>query len=356
VIRVVGLTKQLGGFCLRDVALEVEQGQYAVLLGPTACGKTVLLETLVGINRPDAGQVWLDGQDVTALPPERRGIGFVYQRSMLFPHLSVRDNITYGLRYHGVARHEYPARIDTVAALLGIGALLGRDIAALSGGEMQKVALARALAIEPRVLLLDEPLAALDPVSKEALRTELAALHRQTGTTIVHVTHDQETARVLGQVIGVMRGGELLQFGPKDEVFDRPQSAFVARFLGTENVFGGNATRDGDGSRIDLGCGSVRAESDREGRVGLCVRPELIHLRPTGTGDEPGMNHVEGVVEAVSDRGPLVRYDLATTQERFVVLHTKKEYAAGGAAVGERVTLSFPPEAIHVFDWEQEEG
>ena len=355
-IRVVGLTKQLGGFRLRDITLEVAQGQYAVLLGPTACGKTVLLETLVGINRPDGGHMWLDGQDVTALPPERRGIGFVYQRSMLFPHLSVRDNITYGLRYHGVPRSGYPARIDKLAALLGIGGLLDRDIAALSGGEMQKVALARALAIEPRVLLLDEPLAALDPVSKEALRAELGALHRQTGTTIIHVTHDQETARVLGQAIGVMREGELLQFGPKDEVFDTPQSAFVARFLGTENVFGGNATRDGDGVRIELGCGTVLAEADREGWVGLCVRPELIHLRPACAADEPGMNHVAGVVESVSDRGPLVRYHLATAQERFVVLQTKKEYAAGGAAVGEHIVLSFAPDAVHVFDWEQEEG
>ena len=352
-IRAVGLCKRLGDFQLRRVSFEAGDGQYAVLLGPTGCGKTVLLETLVGINRPDSGEVWLGGRNVTWTQPEKRGVGFVYQRSMLFPHLSVRQNIAYGLRYHGVPRGEYRSRVDRVAELLGIARLLDRGIEALSGGEMQKAALARALAIEPRVLLLDEPLAALDPVSKEALRSELAGLHRQTRTTILHVTHDQEEARVLGEVIGVMRDGELLQFGPKDEVFDRPNSAFVARFVGTENVFRGRASRDGRGVRVELGCGSVLADSERTGWVGLCVRPELIAI---GAADGPKSgppNRIEGIVDSVSDRGPLVRYQVVTTQEGFVVLQTKKDYAAAGAGVGQRVALSFEPSAAHVFPWEE---
>ena len=353
-VRVVGLCKRLGDFRLRDISFEVPSGDYVVLLGPTGSGKTVLLETLVGINRPDSGQVWLDGQDVTRWPPERRGIGFVYQRSMLFPNLSVRNNITYGLRYHGVPRSDYRLRLEWLATLLGIGHLLERGVGALSGGEMQKVALARALAIEPRLLLLDEPLAPLDPVAKESLRTELLALHRQTGTTILHVTHDQETARVLGRSIGVMSGGRLLQFGPKAEVFDRPNSPFVARFVGTENVFAGKAARDGRLVRVELGCGTVAAEADLTGAVGLCVRPELVAIGPADAPPQPGANRVEGAVDSVSDRGPLVRYHVVTGRERFVVLQTKKDYASGGASVGQRVALSFAPEAVHVFPWKGE--
>jgi ABC-type Fe3+/spermidine/putrescine transport system ATPase subunit len=364
VVRVVNLTKRLGAFQLRGVSFELAQGDYGVLLGPTGCGKTVLLETIVGINRPDAGEVWLDGQDVTRWAPERRGIGFVYQRSMLFPNLSVRGNIAYGLRYY-IERGERPGVVDRVAELVGVRHLLDRGIAGLSGGEMQKVALARALAIEPRVLLFDEPLAPLDPPSKEALCAEIAALHRQLGTTILHVTHDQEEARILGKTIGVLRDGRLLQFGPRDEVFDRPSSAFVARFLGTENVFAGEAVAEGGFARIALGCGGVRAKTALTGTVGMCVRPELVSIvaqppaavagaRKSTAEGGCATNSLSGRVESVSDRGALVRYDVATAREPFVVLQTKRDYAAAGLAVGQAVTLGFEPDAVHVFRWHDE--
>ena len=353
-VRTSHLSVRLGEFRLRGITLHLEAGRYAVLLGPTGCGKTVLLETLVGINRPDGGEVWIGGVDVTEVSPERRGIGFVYQRSMLFPHLSVWRNIAYGLRYHGVSRGRERARVTEVAELLSIAHLLFRGIEGLSGGEMQKVALARALAIEPRVLLLDEPLAALDPGARETLRGELGALHRQTETTILHVTHDQETARILGQSIGVMHDGRLLQFGHKDEVFERPSSAFVARFLGSENVFRGTAEREGRLVRVELGCGSALAESETTGVVGLCVRPELIALERAGGAHDGEQNWLDGVVESVSDRGALVRYEVATAAEPFVVLQTKKDYAAAGATIGERVAMGFAAGAAHVFPWREE--
>ncbi|HRR79700.1 MAG TPA: ABC transporter ATP-binding protein [Planctomycetota bacterium] len=353
-VRVVGLTKRLGAFQLQGISFELATGDYGVLLGPTGCGKTVLLETIVGINRPEAGEVWLDGQNVTLLPPERRGIGFVYQRSMLFPHLSVRANIAYGLRYHGVERSERAKRVERVADLLAISALLDRDTAALSGGEMQKVAVARALAIEPRVLLLDEPLAALDPLAKEALRAEIAALHHQLGTTILHVTHDQEEARILGHTLGILRSGRLLQFGPKDDVFERPNSPFVARFVGTENVFEGTAVREGSGVRIALACGSLLARGAVAGRVGLCVRPEWVLIGPANA-PAALQNRLEGTVAEISDRGPVVRYEVATRGNRFVVLQTKRDYAASGLSIGQAVALGFEPEAVHVFPWRDEE-
>lgn len=349
-IRVVRLSKRLGAFALRNVSFEVAEGEYVVLLGPTASGKTVLLETLVGINRPDSGSVWLDDDDVTNQPPEKRGIGFVYQRSMLFPHLSVRHNIGYGLFYHRVPRRQWGSRIAGLAKLLAIEDILDRSIAALSGGESQKVALARALAIQPRVLLLDEPLAPLDPVSKESLRAQLAGLHRQTGTTIIHVTHDQETARVLGQRIGVMRDGRLLQFGDTDEVFGRPASAFVAEFVGMQNVFGGLAEDAEPLPRVKLGAAEVRADTELRGWVGVCVRPDLIHIGPGGGAPaRPGESCVEGVLAESSDRGAVIRHQIATAQEQFVVLQTPKEHAAAGLAVGQPVRLTFGPEAVHVF-------
>jgi len=350
VVRVVGLNKTLGDFRLREISFEAERGDYVVLLGPTGSGKTVLLETIAGINRPEAGEVWLDGQEVTRWPPESRGIGFVYQRSMLFPHLSVRANIAYGLRYRGLRGARARERVERVAALLGLADLLDRGVEGLSGGEMQKVALGRALAIEPRVLLLDEPLAPLDPVAKENLRAQLADLHRRTATTIVHVTHDQETARVLGMKVGVLRDGRLLQFGPRDEVFDRPNGPFVARFVGTENVFPAKATRDGELVRVRLGCGTIVARGDVVGEVGICIRPELISLDT----EQAHTNTLRGVVESVSDRGPLVRHRVVTAQEHFVVLQTKRDYLASGVRVGEEVAIGFEPEAVHIFPWREE--
>jgi molybdate transport system ATP-binding protein/molybdate/tungstate transport system ATP-binding protein len=353
VVRAENLSLSLGTFQLRRLTFTVETGQYAVLLGPTGSGKTVLLETLVGINRVEEGSVWIDDQNVTRLAPERRGVGFVYQRSMLFPHMSVRQNVAYGLRYHGVKRGQEDERVQSAAELVDIQHLLDRRIIGLSGGETQKVALARALAIQPRVLLLDEPLGALDPVSKEALAEQLRALHEELGATIVHVTHDQQTARMLGEVIGVLQDGQLLQFGPKEEIFDRPNSAFVARFVGTENVFEGMAKREDAVTRVELGCGAVRVPGEVRGQVGVCIRPELITIR-TGRPSEDGAgaeaeNRVAGRVEAVIDRGPLVRYDVATAAERFVVLQTKRAYAERGAAAGAEVELSFAPDAVHVF-------
>ncbi len=358
-IRTERLTKRVGDFVLRNISFEVGEGDYVVLLGPTASGKTVLLETIVGINQPESGTVWLDGQDVTHWAPERRGIGFVYQRSMLFPHLSVRHNIGYGLFFHGVPMHQWGERVASLARLLAIESILDRSIEGLSGGERQKVALARALAIQPRVLLLDEPLAPLDPVSKEALRTELQALHRETGTTIIHVTHDQETARVLGQRIGILSQGQLLQFGATDEVFNRPASAFVARFVGMQNVFAGEARPEGGLARIELGAGELFAETALAGRVGLCVRPELIHIEPVAEDvatlvPEAPQCQIAGVLESTSDRGAVVRHTVVTAEEHFVVLQTKKEYAACPLSVGQQAALSFGPEAVHVFPYEEE--
>jgi len=236
-LNVSGLCKQLGSFALRDIAFEVASGDYFVLLGVSGVGKTVLLELLAGILNPDAGSITLDGTEITRKPPQRRGMGLVYQDQALFPHLTVRQNIAYGL--HGrLRRASRRARVEELAAAVGVSGLLDRYPATLSGGEAQRVALARTLAIEPRCLLLDEPIASLDAPARASMRSLLRGLHRQ-GQTVAHVTHDYEEAIALATRVAVMEQGTIVQTGTPKEVFQRPRSEFVARFVGIRNSFAG---------------------------------------------------------------------------------------------------------------------
>lgn len=229
-----GLSRSFGAFTLGPLSLEVRQGDYWVLLGPSGCGKSMLLETLSGFHRPRAGTVRLDGRDATLDPPERRGIGLVFQKAALFPHFSVRGNIGYGLQARGEAPEERARRVDEVVMGLGLSALVDRPVPTLSGGEAQRVAIARAVAPRPSVLLLDEPLSLLDHNTRLELQALLRRWHTELGLTTLHVTHSREEARAVGTHCAVMLGGTLVQAGPVDEVFDRPRCPFVADFLGRD--------------------------------------------------------------------------------------------------------------------------
>ncbi|MBN2496480.1 MAG: ATP-binding cassette domain-containing protein [Deltaproteobacteria bacterium] len=233
-----GVQHDFGRFSLGPVDLEVEGGAYAVVLGPTGSGKSLLLKTVAGVLEPARGQVRLEGRDVTEVPAERRACGFVFQESSLFPHLTVPGNIAYGLRVAGTPRAETRARVDELVARLDLGRLIDRPVHALSGGEAQKVALARALARRPRILLLDEPLSQVDSFARAELQEVLARLHAELALTTLHVTHSFEEARALGDACAVMLGGRIVQRGSVDEVFARPACAFVARFLGCEAAGG----------------------------------------------------------------------------------------------------------------------
>ena len=232
-IRLQGVTQRFGAFGLR-VDLRVPAGAYLTLLGPSGCGKSLLLGTLAGLYPAASGQVLLDGEDVTALPPEARALGFVFQKSSLFPHLGVADNIAFGLKVRGVARAQRLKRVDELCELLGITALMERPTTALSGGEAQRVALARALAPSPRVLLLDEPLSLVDHNARLELQAVLKRLHAELDLTVLHVTHDREEARALGDQVAVMQDGEVVQQGPWATVTAAPANRFVAYFLGLD--------------------------------------------------------------------------------------------------------------------------
>lgn len=232
-IRVRDLGARVGGFMLRDVSFDVPAGQYGVVIGPAGSGKTTLLEAIAGLTPLISGHVSLGGRDVTRLPPELRGIGIVYQHGYLFPHLSVAENVSYGLSQNGATAGR------ELAQRFGIADLASRDVQSLSGGERQLVALARALAPRPSMLLLDEPFSALDPRRRAMARREVRALHREWRFTALQVTHDFTEAGMLGDVAILLDAGRVLQHGAPDEVFRRPATPYIAEFLGAENVLAG---------------------------------------------------------------------------------------------------------------------
>jgi ABC-type Fe3+/spermidine/putrescine transport system ATPase subunit len=225
---------------LTDITLQASAGEFVALLGPSGCGQTTLLRLITGDLSPSAGQIVVNGAEVTTWPPERRGIGMVFQNYALFPHLSARANVAFGLEVRGLPRQEWQRRVDDMLDRVGLDqAVRERRPAALSGGQQQRVALARALVIEPRLLLLDEPFANLDRHLREILRDELRDLQKRTGVTTILVTHDQEDAMSLADRVGIMSAGRLLQIGPPRVLYERPQTPFVARYLGDANLLPG---------------------------------------------------------------------------------------------------------------------
>jgi ABC-type sugar transport system ATPase subunit len=231
-IRIEGARVRLGRFELSVDELSVRAGEYLVLLGPSGAGKSVLLEVIAGLRPLDEGRVVVQAEDVTRWPPERRRVGLVSQRPSLFPHMSVRRNIEFGRRYQPVSAEEFARRVEAAVRMLQIGGLLDRAVSDLSGGEAQRVTLARALVTEPRVLLLDEPLGPLDQNMRADLAAGLRRVHDDLKMTTLHVTHDQAEARALADRVAVMEGGGICQIGDTDDVFERPACEFVARFVG----------------------------------------------------------------------------------------------------------------------------
>jgi ABC-type Fe3+/spermidine/putrescine transport system ATPase subunit len=231
-IELVRLRVSFGEFALRDISLRIAKGEYWVILGPSGCGKSVLLQTIAGFFSPTQGQILVDGRDVTSVPPERRKMGLVFQQAALFPHKSVWENIAYGLRARKVAREEVERTVGELVERLGLKPILSRPVPTLSGGEAQRVAIARALAIRPDLLLLDEPMSAVDHNMRLDLQAELAQVHKGLGLTTLHVTHSREEAAALGDHLAIMLAGRMVQRGTIAEVQARPRCPFVARFLG----------------------------------------------------------------------------------------------------------------------------
>ncbi len=268
VLRLEKIALRLGEFSLGPVDMHVQSGEYRVVLGPTGTGKTVLLEIVAGIRKPDAGAVMVEGRDITRLAPEERKFGIVYQDYALFPHMSVRDNIAFGLRMQGRDAREIQARVEEMAEFMGLTTVLSRAPRYLSGGEKQRTALARALVLRPRVLLLDEPLSALDRLTRERLKGELKRIHQSLGLTILHITHDLSEAFMLADTISVMGNGRVLQQGTPDDVLARPSNRLVAELVGIAGFI--RAEADDKGMVHIPGMGSVSADFFEPSPCGTC--------------------------------------------------------------------------------------
>ncbi len=346
-LRIEDLEVAVGGFHLRGIDLGLDRGEYFVLLGPTGAGKTILLETVAGLHPVRGGRIVLEGREVTALTPEHRRIGFVYQDYALFPHLTLHENLAFGLRARRLDRGAVAKRVGRIARLLGIDPLLGRRPAQLSGGEAQRGALARALVVEPRLLLLDEPLSALDPETRHGLQRELGRVHRELGTTTLHVTHDFEEAVSLGGRIGVMHEGEILQVGSAQEVFRFPATRFVARFVGAQNIFSGQVRSDGDRAVFSGEGLEITVVTDRRGPAHASIRPEEILLSREPLSSS-ARNVLSGRITELVDRGVLV-YVFVEGPAVFTAAITRPAAEEMGLATGRTVHLAFKASAVHVF-------
>lgn len=314
-----GLHKRFGpeSVALDGVDLTIREGEFFTLLGPSGCGKTTLLRILAGLELPDAGRLTLGGRDITRVPPHRRSVNTVFQSYALFTHLSVRENLAFGLRMQGVDKRERESRVAEIARFIQLGELLDRRVDQLSGGQRQRIALARALVCEPDVLLLDEPLSALDAGLRGQLQIELKRVQQRLGMTFLFVTHDQQEAMVMSDRIAVLDGGCIQQVGSPSEVYERPANAFVARFMGHDNLFPIHARH---GARLDTALGPLSVESSaassgwsgsqatRDGDTLLLIRPETIDLLPPG---QSGTNCLPACVTDCLYRGSHVEYRLA---------------------------------------------
>ena len=346
-VRIRNLRVDLDEFHLREINLDVAEGEYFVILGPTGAGKTVLLETIAGLYPPQEGNIWLDGTDVTHVAPERRGIGFVYQDYVLFPHLDVAANIGFGLELRRLGDSVVRQRLTAMAELLGIAPLLHRRPDTLSGGEQQRAALARAMVVEPRLLLLDEPLSALDPVTRGKLQRELARLHQELGITKIQVTHDFEEAVALGDRIAVMNEGRIVQVGSPGEIFRRPESEFVARFVGSGNILRG-VVKIRDGSQVLCLDGvEIAVVTDVTGAVHASIRSEDIVLSKELLRSS-ARNCFRGRIVEVADRGALF-YVTVRVPPDFVCAITRASLTEMELKEGTEVWIAFKASAVHVF-------
>lgn len=347
-IKIRGLSKRLKDFNIEDIDLDIKEKEYFVILGPTGTGKTVLLELIAGLVCPDRGNIFFNGEELTELPPEERNIGMVYQDYMLFPHLNVKENITFGLKVRGVKREERERALKKIVRLFRIEHLLTRDVKNLSGGEKQRVALARALITAPRILLLDEPLSALDPGTKEQLQENLKELHERLETTTLHITHDFNEALALADRIAIMHNGKIVQTGKPEEIFKQPNSSFVAEFVGVKNIFRGRVLVEGEDKYVELNNGlKIAVITDREGWVNLIVRPEdiLISYEPFVSS---ARNCFSGEVVNIRNRLSMVELTVDIGVELIVYItgHSLKEM---GITRGKRVFVTFKASAVHVF-------
>ena len=350
-IELVRLRKQFGEVAAVDgIDVSIEAGEFFSLLGPSGCGKTTTLRLIAGFERPDEGKILLDGSDLAATPPHRRKVNTVFQSYALFPHLDVFDNVAFGLRRARVNKADIRQRVTRVLEAVQLGGYEKRKPGQLSGGQQQRVALARALVLEPAVLLLDEPLGALDAKLRKALQLELKAIQERFGITFVYVTHDQEEALTMSDRIAVMSGGHVEQIASPEQMYEEPETVFVADFLGVSNLMRVHAEgADGGACRAKLGDFALRAgcgEIEHQGETHVVIRPERVVIEPY---EASGANRVPGMIERVVYHGASEQLVVRLATGDVVQALFVRDGNSHDWSQGTPVQVHLPAEALRVL-------
>jgi spermidine/putrescine transport system ATP-binding protein len=351
-VELVDLTKRFDDVVAVDgVNTQVAGGEFYSLLGPSGCGKTTTLRLIAGFEQPSSGRVLLDGQDMAHTAPHKRNVNTVFQSYALFPHLNVKDNVAFGLRFKDVSKSQVSTMVGEALSLVRLEGFEKRKPYQLSGGQQQRVALARALVLNPAVLLLDEPLGALDAKLRKALQIELKALQEEIGITFIYVTHDQEEALTMSDRIAVMWNGRVEQVGSPQDIYEEPATAYVADFLGISNLMDAAA----DGAGADGGCklrlGSIdlsagKGDTTARGAVKVTIRPERVIVRPLGT---QGPNHVPGMIARTVYLGSATQLILSLAGGANLQALVQNDGGGGVFEQGTPVSVCLPPEALRVL-------
>jgi spermidine/putrescine transport system ATP-binding protein len=350
-VKLEELQKDYGEFtAVEHIDLHMPPGEFFTMVGPSGCGKTTTLRMIAGFERPTSGRILLDGVDVAQVPPHKRNVNTVFQSYALFPHLSVADNVAFGLRYQDVTKEEKRRAVAQLIELVQLSGFEKRKPHELSGGQQQRVALARALVLKPRVLLLDEPLGALDARLRKDLQVELKALQEEIGVTFIFVTHDQEEALTMSDRIAVMNVGHVEQAGPPQAVYEEPETLFVADFLGTSNLISAHAEgKDGDGCVLRVAERVLRARNgaiEMRGPVKAVIRPERVVVEPPGGEEE---NRLAGLVEHAVFLGSFRELRVRILGGSLIKVVLPNDGAPLAYQQGAAVTLHFPPDALRVL-------
>lgn len=347
-IKIENLSKDWKEFKLRDINLKIKKNEYFVILGPSGAGKTLLLELIAGIWNPDSGRIMFEGEDYTHLAPEKRGVGIVYQDYMLFPHKTVYENIAFGLKLRNLEKTEINTKVNEMMTLFNISHLADRLPRTLSGGEQQRTALARALIIYPKVLLMDEPLSALDKQTKDELIKELKRINKTFNITIVHVTHNFDEALMLADRVGIMRDGKIAQVGDTNEIFRKPADKFVADFVGVENVIEGLAQQGNENlTVVDTGNIQIYSAEPKFGEVHVSIRPEDVILASQKV-ETSARNVFKGKINEINDRGTLIKL-VIDIGEPLVVFMTRQSFLDMELNINKEVWTYFKASAVHIF-------
>jgi spermidine/putrescine transport system ATP-binding protein len=352
-VQLVDLVKRFSDVtAVAGINLDMPPGEFFSLLGPSGCGKTTTLRLIAGFERPDEGQILLDGVDMAQTPPHRRNVNTVFQNYALFPHLSVAENVGFGLRYKDVSKQDAKRKILEALELVRLQGFERRRPSQLSGGQQQRVALARALILNPAVLLLDEPLGALDAKLRKALQIELKALQEEIGITFVYVTHDQEEALTMSDRLAVMSNGRVEQIGTPSDVYEEPTTAYVADFLGVSNLMDAEASgldAEGRAAKVRLGEFELTAgqgDTDARGSVKIVIRPERIRLEESGAA---GQNRIPGMVERVVYVGSTMQVFVHLAPGQSMQAWVQNTGDGLPYAQGHPVSVHLPPDALRVL-------